>query len=182
MTSGGALLLGALVFLLDGRALAALVCAVAAHELGHVLALVLLGGRVEGLTLAATGPVLHCASQGSGWRDVLCALAGPALGALAFFLLRQRWQLLAEMSAVLSLVNLLPVLPLDGGRALAAALDRFACADAVQSAVRALVLAVGVGSGVWCAAKGLGFAPLLFAFWLLVLPGDTCKSPRDVVK
>ena len=182
MTPGGALLIGLLAFLLDGTEMLALFCAVTAHELGHVLALRLLSCRVDAVSLTATGPVLHCASPQLGWRGMLCALSGPAGGALLWLGLRGLFPLAVEMSFVLTAVNLLPVLPLDGGRALYAVVMPFPHGARIVRCVRVVAAAGLFAVGVLCAVRGWGLAPLLFAVWLLLVPGDSCKTARDVVK
>ena len=71
------------------------------------------------------------------------------------------------MSLVLALVNLLPVLPLDGGRAMeAVAYQR----PGVLCAVHKLTLGALTLCGAWCLLAGWGWAPLLFAFWLITAP------------
>ena len=182
ITPGGALLLGALVFLLDGAALSALFAACAAHELGHVLALWLLGARLEGVSVAATGPILYCGAPKQRLDAAITALAGPFFGALFFLAFSKRWTLAAEMSAVLTAVNLLPVLPLDGGRALFALLSAESFARTLMRAVRIGTIAVLYLIGAYCAFKGKGPALLLFALWLTAVPDDTCKTVQDDVK
>lgn len=182
VTPGGALLLGALVFLLRFEDLAALAAAVGVHELGHVLVLTLVGAELHGVSFEATGPVLHCALPERSLSGVLAALAGPAAGIGFWVLLRADWTLAAEMSLVLAAVNLLPVLPLDGGCALAYVVRQYRGGDRLMRAVRILVLLLLTVLGIYCAAARWGFAPLLLAFWLLVVPSRTCKTALNDVK
>ena len=89
------------------------------HELSHVLALRLLGQRITGFTPDAGGFCIqyegNCAPRG----HIAAALAGPLGGAL-YALLGLTGIDWLEKSAVFSLLltgfNLLPLLPLDGGR------------------------------------------------------------------
>jgi Zn-dependent protease len=90
--------------------------------------------------------------------------------------------LAAEMSFVLTVVNLLPVLPLDGGRALACVLRRFRGGARMMAVVRRAVLLLLLVCGIYCAAAGWGFAPLLLAFWLGVVPSYSCKKALNDVK
>ena len=55
ISAGGVLLLAALYFLLTLDEFMALMLACAAHELGHIAAIRLTGGRVSSLTANATG-------------------------------------------------------------------------------------------------------------------------------
>ena len=58
ISAGGAVLLAALYFLLDTDELAALLLAAVTHELGHLAAIRLTGGRVRSLTANITGAVI----------------------------------------------------------------------------------------------------------------------------
>ena len=100
------------------------------HELGHVIQL-----RREGIEASAPmfvpflGAVIAARSLGDdAAAEARVGLAGPLLGSLAAALLipvwlatgDQFWQALAFTGLFLNLFNLLPVVPLDGGRAMAA--------------------------------------------------------------
>ena len=104
------LLLFPLQFLV-GVLLAALI-----HELGHLLALKIAGGRVLSIRLRSFGARIEAAPMSPG-RSALCALAGPAAGALTIFAYKT-FPELALAGLVQTVFNLLPVYPLDGGRAL----------------------------------------------------------------
>ncbi len=100
------------------------------HELGHVIQL-----RREGVKASAPmfipflGAVISAKSMGrDAAAEARVGLAGPVLGSLAslvplaLWLLTgdELWRALAYVGFVINLFNLLPVLPLDGGRAMAA--------------------------------------------------------------
>lgn len=100
------------------------------HELGHVIAL-----RREGIEASAPmfipflGAVVSAKSLGDdAAAEARVGLAGPVLGSLGAAALLIPWQLtgdefwqaLAFTGFFLNLFNLLPVVPLDGGRAMAA--------------------------------------------------------------
>ena len=114
-TAGGFWLVLALMLLLfpltvtAGVLLAALV-----HELGHILAIRLTGGRVRGLWLHAGGARIETAPMEPG-QAILCALAGPGAGALTM-LARTWFPELAVAGLVQTVFNLIPVYPLDGGQ------------------------------------------------------------------
>ena len=100
------------------------------HELGHVFQL-----RREGIEASAPmfipflGAVISAKSLGNdAAAEARVGLAGPILGSIAtlvplgVWLLTGEdfWRALAYVGFLINLFNLLPVLPLDGGRAMAA--------------------------------------------------------------
>ena len=100
------------------------------HELGHVFQL-----RREGVKASAPmfipflGAVIAAKSMGNdAAAEARVGLAGPILGSIATLVPlgiwlatdNEFWQALAYVGFFLNLLNLLPVLPLDGGRAMAA--------------------------------------------------------------
>lgn len=100
--------------------LAALGAAILVHESGHVLALRLCGVSLRHFRLGMSGAVLDCSALSSAWEEILVALAGSLFGLLWALVLTRlphpHASYAAEVSAVLSLFNLLPVPLLDGGR------------------------------------------------------------------
>ncbi|MCI6729349.1 MAG: hypothetical protein SOY32_00500 [Candidatus Faecousia sp.] len=92
--------------------------AAALHELGHALSVLLCGGKIRELRLGPGGAVMTAARL-SYRQELLCALAGPAVSlSLPLF----GWPWLGFWGLVQGAYNLLPVYPLDGGRALQCAL------------------------------------------------------------
>ena len=95
--------------------------AAAFHELCHIAAVKACGGRITELEIGATGARLQADSM-TGWKTLLCTLAGPVGGLLP--VLTARWfPRLALCTLVHSAYNLLPILPLDGGKALCCMLE-----------------------------------------------------------
>ena len=100
------------------------------HELGHVIQL-----RREGIEASAPmfipflGAVISAKSMGDdAAAEARVGLAGPILGSIATLIPlaiwlatgEDLWRALAYIGFFLNLFNLLPVVPLDGGRAMAA--------------------------------------------------------------
>lgn len=90
--------------------------AAAGHELCHILAVRLSGSRVLRLRIGAGGAVIETEPMTRG-RELACTLAGPA-GSLLLVLLFRVFPRLAICALVQGVFNLLPLFPLDGGRAL----------------------------------------------------------------
>ena len=108
--------LALMLLLFPLRFLVGVLLAALIHELGHLLALKIAGGRVLSIRLRSFGARIEAAPMSTG-RSALCALAGPAAGALTIFAYKT-FPELALAGLVQTVFNLLPVYPLDGGRAL----------------------------------------------------------------
>lgn len=165
--SGGFCLLTAWFALVNGwRLLAVILSAAVLHELGHLLALRLLGGRVTGLRISVCGAVLLTdAARLSYPKEIVAVLAGPAVNLICGLLLAdmQAW-VAAGAHLSLCLFNLLPVRPLDGGRALyliVAALAGPAAGEHAARAAGALTALVLGGLTAWLVVRTGG------SLWLL---------------
>lgn len=116
VTAGGYLMLALGVLILPLRWLGGLVLAGAFHELCHILAIRFVGSKIIGIQIGAGGAAIQTDAMTAG-KELFCALAGPAGGFLLLVLLRW-FPYLAFCGAMQSAFNLLPIYPLDGGRAL----------------------------------------------------------------
>lgn len=119
-------LAAALIYLLDGQGIFALaVVSAAVHELGHYAVLAAFGAKPYLLRLELTGAAMYFDESRLSYRQELAAaLAGPAAGfLLAIAAAMMKAHILAGVSLVLSMFNLLPVGGLDGGRVLSALLS-----------------------------------------------------------
>lgn len=90
--------------------------AAALHEIFHILVICLFRIKIYRVTLRASGAVIESEPM-TPFRECLCALAGPVGGLTALLLLRSAPEI-ALCAVIQSAYNLLPVYPLDGGRAL----------------------------------------------------------------
>ncbi|MDR3206848.1 MAG: peptidase M50 [Oscillospiraceae bacterium] len=125
--AGFPLLLAALVYFDTNGLLLWVALAAGLHELGHLLALWSMGGRLENLELSLGGIALHTAAVPalSYGRELAATLAGPLfslLGALAAARLGPGFYAPAGIALSQGVFNLLPARTLDGGRALYLAL------------------------------------------------------------
>ncbi len=145
------------------------------HEFGHALLAKFWGLRVYGIEVGFLGGVTRH-DVTTPRRQLGISLAGPAAGlslSLAFLLLAivmpEGWAQVAsavgwQLNLFWSLFNLLPILPMDGGRALASALQLTvgpAMAVAVAGAVGAVLGALGA-VGMYLIGAYIGAAFLMF--------------------
>lgn len=178
---GAYLLWAILLMVLPLRWLLACTAAAAIHELFHILAIRILGGQVWDIRIDAGGARIDTAPMEAG-RELVCALAGPlgALIVLPFF----RWIPCTAICVVLqSAYNLLPLYPLDGGRALRCGLrlilgDETArrIQDWLEKGLLACLLALGIYG---TAVLKLGLFPVIGAVYLTgkgLLRKIPCKS------
>ncbi len=174
ISPGFLLLLGVLFWLDEGVGLlpwGLLACLL--HELGHIAAAISFGGWVKELSLSAVGAELRIGYDAPlrYAKDSLVALAGPAANLLAGGLFTVLgWKLAAASSLAVGAFNLLPILPLDGGRVvyslLADHLD-FDWAERLMTALSGCLVGVLVGVGTVAAVHYANVTLLITALWLL---------------
>jgi len=174
-----AVLLTACLYARGGLALIPVIALpVAAHELSHAAALRLLDQRITGLTLDARGLCIGYDGTCSPVGHILAALAGPLGGALYALvgLTNVPWlKQSACLSLLLTAFNLLPLMPLDGGRvfcrlcvlALGETRGERLCRT-VSAALLTLLLLGGVILAAWKKST----APLAAAIWLLLFQNE----------
>lgn len=187
--AGALLVLTALYCLGSPGNIAAVLLPALAHECGHLLALWLLGLPVRAFRVELRGLCIEYGGSPGPLSTALTAAAGPLAG-LGYALaaahygaaLGSDWlSLTAGVSLLLSLFNLLPALPLDGGVLSLALLQGVLGEKRAQRALDVLGLLVAAG------LLGLGFAVLLrgggaaltvAAVWLLL----SQENERGLVK
>ena len=162
-----ALLAFAVLFYFDSSGLvSAIVPAALAHELGHLLALRLCGRRVRAVRLGLFGMELDYAPQMDSRQALICLMSGPAFGAVyavaACTLGGAFLTVSGAVSFVLTVFNLLPAMPLDGGRIVAA----LAPGKTAKNVSKATAFAA-VAAGAAICVRYRAAAPLLPGLWLL---------------
>ncbi len=190
VSEGAAFLAAALVFLLRREELAALLPALLAHELGHLAAILALRLRVSEFRAELGGFTIEYAGETGPAGRALIAAAGPLAGLLyALAVSRLGGELFclsAGLSLLLSLFNLLPALPLDGGRICAALAELLPDPGRGERLCRALGAGTGLALlflGLRLLLRGRGAALALSGAWLLfsaLRPGEGLVKTRKL--
>lgn len=96
--------------------------AVMVHELGHLSVLYLFGAKIHALRISVMGAVLEADCQRLSYgKELAAVLAGPAMNLICVWLLSHfvvGCETVVGIHLILGGFNLLPIRPLDGGRAL----------------------------------------------------------------
>lgn len=183
VSSSFLLLAAVLYFFDDSGLLSAVVPAVVIHELSHLLALRCMGASVTRISISVTGFCMDYCGVLTEREEMLAALAGPVGGLLGAVLCSAAgmisgslfWDCCAGVGVILSGFNLLPALPLDGGRALFyLTAERYGTASAVRllNGVGIAVSSVLLLAGLIVLLRGYGAAVAAAGFWILVLGVD----------
>lgn len=157
------------------RALITLFLIIILHELGHAVVAGYCGYRVEEVSLLPFGGVAKLSYGNVGFHprhEAAIAIAGPAVNLLlAWFALGMYsvglwsgdfYRIVVELNVWIAVFNLLPGLPLDGGRILRAARSRsrgylHATREAYQVAIALSIALLGVGAlALWVGYPHLG--------------------------
>ncbi len=141
------------------------------HELGHALAMLIVGIPVRGVYLVPFfgGAAIAGAPYRNEGQSGFVALMGPGFSLLSTFVFalaaretgHGNFKMAADMSAIINLINLAPIFPLDGGQVLKAVLV------SMSRMLAQIVGLAGAAAGFWIA--WLFRDPLLGLFMLLGL-------------
>lgn len=138
------------------------------HELGHIAALLLFGVEIRQIRLGAFGACIFTEPMHPA-VEAVSSLWGPLTNLGIFAFLRRLLPAAAILSLVIGGYNLLPVYPLDGGRALRAVLiSTLPSRVAVIAESCVSILTVGMLAAMSALLRGsLGLVPLLISLGLL---------------
>lgn len=155
--------------------------AVFLHELGHYIMICLCQGQVYGVELGMSGAKIKAFIPTSA-REFLCAIAGPVGSLLP--LLAARWIPRVAICGLLhAAFNLLPITPLDGGRAVNCLVGRYLphrerLADLIEIGTLCILTVLGLYVSV---RFSMGVLPLLLPAALL-LKQEKIKIPCNAMK
>ena len=108
--------LSILLFTIPLRWFVCWIIAVAFHEICHLIAVKSCGGEILSLSIGVGGAEIQCGNM-TEKKNLLSVLLGP-VGGLLLACFGHWLPGVALCSFILSVYNLIPVLPMDGGRAL----------------------------------------------------------------
>ena len=150
VTAGFCILWSLLLLALPLRLILAAMGAALVHELCHHTTIILMGGAVTGLRIGAGGIEMETLPM-EPLRELVCALAGP-MGSFLLVLLYEYMPLLALCALAQGCFNLLPLYPLDGGRAVRCVLEivgreGWMCFIEMGTLVLLLIAAIGLRIG-----------------------------------
>ena len=187
VSAGAILLLSALYFLGGFLSLIALLLAAAAHEFGHMIAIKLLGGGIKSLRFEASGMCMSLCGINSAGSEAAVLLAGPAAGFIfalicSYLGSKTANRLLLECAGygiLLTAYNLLPALPLDGGRAAFVLLSGVFGREKSGKIVEYSGLITGMclsAAGLTLLGEELGAAILIAGIWILIAQTGIVKN------
>lgn len=104
------------IFSYFGTEAVCMVCASALHELGHVVFAKLCGAKISSVTIGIGGADMKIYGATSYLGDALIALGG-IIANILFFLLFYK-STFAVYNIIYAIINAMPAVELDGGRAL----------------------------------------------------------------
>jgi stage IV sporulation protein FB len=107
--------------------LAAILSAILIHELTHLIALWVTGGSASSVTIAPMGLSIERVGLLSHRNEIIVSLSAPVVNLIlaALFASLQMAPCTYEANLGFGVINLLPIYPLDGGKALHACLNHF---------------------------------------------------------
>ncbi len=181
-----------LFFSWEPEARVAVVCSVLVHELAHLLAVKICGGKTERVRITAFGISLGFSAPKTYGEEAFVAAAGPAasfaFAALGYFRGGAFGGEALSFSLFLGLINLLPFEGFDGGRIICATLSPLFGERAGAQVCSALAYACLFSAwvlGVYIFFySGVNFALLLFCAYIFVFTviKKDCNSANNMIK
>ncbi len=185
--SGLLLILALSVWIVPIKWLFAWVLAAVLHELFHILALYSCRSNICSVSFGVGGARILTGPMTVG-KEIIVTLAGP-LGSLLLLFFTNRFPRTALCALLQSAYNLLPIFPLDGGRALYAGLSAVFSRDVANKAVMYLryisagVLTIGcIGISVILKLGVLPIGICVIVLLQLFKANTSCKEADLIVQ
>ena len=161
------------VFEPSGETLATVIAALL-HELGHISVMLIQGIGLRDITVTPYGLEINKKRDYKSFpEEIAVSLSGCAVNLLTFlffYRLDGFFLMLAEASLLLGILNLMPVICLDGGSALGATLSLFCLPDKVERICRCVSFVTLFS--LWSAAayiflfSGCNYSLFIMCIWL----------------
>ena len=149
------------------------------HELCHLLSALILKEKCHAVAIMPYGCRLYMTGTASGKNEIVIASAGPLFNVLMAFLIKNGP--LYDVNAAMAIINLFPVMPLDGGRIMYALLSLAKGPFFAQSFMKrvsflggALLTALGVYQAI-----ATGFNLSVFTSGTFLLFASICENGRE---
>ena len=160
-------------FDISGESLATLLAAFI-HEAGHITVMLMLGIGLSDITVTPYGLEINKKRDyKSFFEEISVSLSGSLANLLTFFIFYRQGGfllLLSEASLLLGILNLLPVLCLDGGSVLSAALSLFCLPDKTDKICRRVsfitLFAIWTVAAYIFLFSGCNFSLFIMCLWL----------------
>lgn len=110
----------------------------ALHELGHIITLYIFGGRVDVITISYYGIGLKHSSRLVWYKELIFLMSGIMVN-IALYL----FNIMPSINLSLAIINAMPIIPLDGGRAVRLVFDKLfsvTISDKIYYCISALML------------------------------------------
>lgn len=144
------------------------------HEAAHLVAAVCIGLKPESITFAPFGVQLRLKSRMicSAADEIILYAAGPLVnGALALLAVSLGYEQLYRLNIALFIMNLLPVMPLDGGmilrRLLMCRIGSAAAQDTMRAVTTLFALAFAAASAASWYTGGAGLSAAVMTLFLI---------------
>lgn len=145
------------------------------HEIGHLIVIISFGMPPKCINFKATGmQIINRPDIDLSYsRDIVVCLAGPAINLFLFIIFYSIHELTAIINLFLALFNLLPIMHLDGGRAIYCFLCKVISQHAAQVIINILSIAVIMPLtflGIYIFLKtGYNFSLLIASVYLIIM-------------
>lgn len=149
------------------------------HELCHLFTALILKEKCHAVAIMPYGCRLYMTGTASGKKELIIASAGPLFNALMAFLIKDGP--LYDINMAMAIINLFPVMPLDGGRMVYALLSLAKGSFFAMSFMRrlsfsggALLTALGVYQAIFT-----GFNLSVFTAGTFLLFSAICENGKE---